>query len=121
MMNEKQTLGKWGEMEAIRILKEEGLEVIEANWTFLHLEIDIVAKDGDTLVIVEVKTRGTNEYGEPEMFVTRAKQKKLIRATNWYMEHKKLTNEVRFDVIGIVKNFDGVMTSYVKDAFSAVD
>lgn len=120
MMNEKQALGKWGEIEAIRILKEEGLEVIEANWTFLHLEIDIVAKDGDKLVIVEVKTRGTNEYGEPEMFVTRAKQKKLIRATNWYMEHKQLRNEVRFDVIGIVRNWDGMMTNYVKDAFSAV-
>lgn len=121
MMNEKQTLGKWGETEAIRILTEQGLEVIEANWTFLHLEIDIVAKDGDKLVIVEVKTRGSNEYGEPEMFVTRSKQKKLIRAANWYMEHKKLTNEVRFDVIGIVKNGNEVVTNYVKDAFSAVD
>ena len=121
MMNEKQALGKWGEIEAIRMLKENGLEVIEANWSFLHLEIDIVAKDRDQLVIVEVKTRGTNEYGEPEMFVTRAKQKKLIRAANWYMEHKKLANEVRFDVIGIVKNGNEVNANYIKDAFSPVD
>lgn len=121
MMNDKQALGKWGEMEAIRLLQLEGLQVIEANWTFLHLEIDLVAKDGDQLVIVEVKTRGTNAYGEPEMFVTRAKQKKLIRAANWYMEHKKLTNEVRFDVVGIVKNGNAIMTNYVKDAFSPVE
>lgn len=119
-MNEKQTLGKWGEIEAMRILKERGLEVIEANWTFLHLEIDIVAKDGDTLVIVEVKTRGTDAFGEPEMFVSRGKQKKLIRAANWYLENKKLTNEVRFDVVGIVKNGELVLSNYVKGAFHPI-
>ena len=121
MMNEKQALGKWGEMEAIRLLKENGLEVIEANWIFLHLEIDIVAKDGDTLVIVEVKTRSTDAYGDPEMFVSRAKQKKLIRAANWYLQNKKLNNEVRFDVVGIVQGFDGTKTRYIKDAFTALD
>lgn len=121
MMNEKQALGKWGEIEAIKLLKENGLEVIEANWTFLHLEIDIVAKDGNTLVIVEVKTRSTDAYGDPEMFVSRAKQKKLIRAANWYLQNKKLNNEVRFDVVGIVQGFDGVKTRYVKDAFTAME
>jgi putative endonuclease len=120
MMNEKQALGKWGEIEAIKLLKEHGLEVIEANWTFLHLEIDIVAKDGDTLVVVEVKTRSTDAYGDPEMFVSRAKQKKLIRAANWYLQNKKLNNEVRFDVVGIVQGFDGIKTSYVKGAFSPI-
>lgn len=120
MMNEKQALGKWGEVEAIRLLKENGLEVIEANWTFLHLEIDIVAKDGDTLVVVEVKTRGTDAYGEPEMFVTRAKQKKLIRAANWYLQNKNLANEVRFDVVGIVKNGSDFVSSYIRDAFTAI-
>ncbi len=120
MMNEKQALGKWGELEAIRLLKENGLEVIEANWTFLHLEIDIVAKDGDTLVVVEVKTRSTDAYGEPEMFVSRAKQKKLIRAANWYLQNKKLNNEVRFDVIGIVRSGDQVISKYVQCAFSAI-
>lgn len=121
MLNEKQALGKWGEIEAIRILKENGLEVIEANWTFLHLEIDIVAKDGDTLVIVEVKTRGTDAYGDPETFVTRAKQKKLIRAANWYLQNKKLSNEVRFDVIGIVREFDGMRSRYIQNAFTALE
>lgn len=121
MMNEKQALGKWGEMEAIRLLKENGLEVIEANWIFLHLEIDIIAKDGDTLVVVEVKTRSTDAYGDPEMFVSRAKQKKLIRAANWYLQNKKLNCEVRFDVVGIVQGFDGVKTRYIKEAFTALE
>jgi putative endonuclease len=120
MMNEKQSLGHWGEIEAIRILKENGLEVIEANWRFLHLEIDIVAKEGDLLVIVEVKTRGTDAYGDPELFVTRSKQRKLIRAANWYLENKKLTNEVRFDVVGIVKDHEGMKANYIRDAFTAI-
>lgn len=119
-MNEKQATGKWGEMEAIRLLKEQGLEVIEANWKFLHLEIDIVAKDGDTLVVVEVKTRGSAEYGEPETFVTRAKQKKLIRAANWYLQSKHLDCEVRFDVIGILKLGDEIEKRHVKEAFTAI-
>lgn len=118
-MNEKQEIGTWGEVEAIRMMKEQGMNVIDVNWTFLHLEIDIVAMDGDILVIGEVKTRSTNAHGEPETFVTRAKQKKLIRAANLYLEQKKLTNEVRFDVIGIVKSGNRVVKSYVKGAFGA--
>ena len=121
MMNEKQALGKWGEMEAIRLLKENGMEVIEANWIFLHLEIDIVAKDGDTLVVVEVKTRSTDAYGDPEMFVSREKQKKLIRAANWYLLNKNLNNEIRFDVVGIVQGYEGTRTSYIKEAFTSME
>lgn len=125
-MNEKQTRtealvrGKWGELEAIRMIREQGMEVLDVNWTFLHLEIDIVARDGNTLVIGEVKTRSTNAYGEPEMFVTPAKQKRLIRAANMYLQQKHLDNEVRFDVIGIVKNGNLIERSYVKDAFSTM-
>lgn len=120
MLNEKQLTGKWGEHEAIRLLKAQGLEVIEANWIFLHLEIDIVAKDGDTLVIVEVKTRSSNEYGEPETFVTRAKQKKLIRAANWYLHNKNLNMEVRFDVIGLLKTSHGTNYNYIRNAFAPI-
>ncbi len=118
-MNEKQEIGSWGEAEAILMMREQGMNVLEVNWTFLHLEIDIIAMDGDILVIGEVKTRSTNAHGEPETFVTRPKQKKLVRAANLYLEHKKLSNEVRFDVIGIVKSGNRVVKSYVKGAFGA--
>lgn len=120
MMNEKQATGKWGEIEAIRFLKEKGLEIIEANWVFLHLEIDIIAKDEGKLVIVEVKTRSSADYGEPETFVTRSKQKKLIRAANLYMQHKNLNLEVRFDVVGILKLGDEVVKRHVKEAFTVI-
>ena len=119
MMNQKQETGKWGEVEAIRLMKEQGMNVIDVNWTFLHLEIDIVALDGDMLVVGEVKTRSSNAYGEPEMFVNKTKQKKLIRAANLYLQHKHRNNEVRFDVIGILRTPRGITTNYVKDAFGA--
>lgn len=120
MMNDKQATGKWGEFEAIKFLKEKGLEIIEANWVFLHLEIDIIAKDEGKLVIVEVKTRSSAEYGEPETFVTRSKQKKLIRAANLYMQHKNLDLEVRFDVVGILRCGELVEKTYVKEAFTSI-
>jgi putative endonuclease len=120
MMNAKQATGKWGELEAIRMIKEQGMEVIEANWSFLHLEIDVVARDGTTLVIAEVKTRSSNTFGDPETFVTPAKQKKLMRAANMYLQNKHLDCEVRFDVIGILQSPQGIFKTYVKDAFTPI-
>lgn len=76
--------------------------------------------DGDQLVICEVKTRSTLANGNPEMFVNRTKQRKLMRAANLYLEQRKLTNEIRFDVIGIVKQGRFESKNYVKDAFSAL-
>lgn len=117
-MSENKIVGKWGELEAVRLLREKGFKVLDMNWTFLHLEIDIVAMDENTLVIVEVKTRGTNAFGEPETFVSKKKQSNLIRAANLYLEHKKLTNEVRFDVIGIVKEKNKLTSIHIPGAFS---
>jgi putative endonuclease len=116
-MAENQAKGKWGEEEAVRLLRQKGLEIICLNWRFLHLEIDIVAMEKNTLVIVEVKTRGSDAFGEPELFVNKTKQKKLIRAANHYLEQNRLTNEVRFDVIGIVKNKNEMRTKHIPNAF----
>jgi putative endonuclease len=114
---ENQKKGKWGEEAAMRYLRGKGFVIREMNWTFLHLEIDIVAMDGNELVIVEVKTRGTDAFGEPELFVNKTKQAKLIRAANLYLEHKKLTNEVRFDVVGIIKRNNESILKHIPGAF----
>ena len=116
-MGESQKLGKWGEDAAVQYLKKKGFEILEMNWKFLHLEIDIVAMDADELVIIEVKTRGTDAFGEPEMFVNKQKQAKLIRAANLYLEQKKLDFEVRFDVVGIVKRNNESVLKYIPGAF----
>jgi putative endonuclease len=78
-------LGKNGEELAVRHLKSNGYEILETNWRKGSLEVDIIARKGNTLVIAEVKTRSTNYFGEPEEFVTRAKQKNLIKAANSYI------------------------------------
>lgn len=116
-MNENQKLGQWGEDAALRYLRGKGFEIRELNWKFLHLEIDIVAMDKEELVIVEVKTRGTDAFGEPEMFVNKQKQSKLIRAANLYLEQKKLNCEVRFDVVGIIKRNNESVLKHIPGAF----
>ena len=114
---ENQQTGKWGEEAAMRYLRGKGFEIKDLNWKFLHLEIDIVAMDGEQLVIVEVKTRGTDAFGEPEVFVNKTKQKKLIRAANLYLGQKKLSCEVRFDVVGIVKRNNESVLRHIPGAF----
>jgi putative endonuclease len=114
---ENQKTGKWGEDAALHYLRGKGFVIRDLNWKFLHLEIDIVAMDGDKLVIVEVKTRGTDAFGEPEVFVNKTKQARLIRAANLYLEHKKLSCEVRFDVVGIVKRNNDSLLRHIPGAF----
>lgn len=117
-MTANQEKGKWGEEEALRFLRSKGFEILDLNWKFLHLEIDIVAREGKELVIVEVKTRGTDAFGEPEVFVNKTKQKKLIRAANLYLEQKNISDEVRFDVIGIVKKNNQKTLRHIPGAFA---
>jgi putative endonuclease len=110
-------MGQWGEEAATRYLRGKGFVIRDVNWKFLHLEIDIVAMHEHELVIVEVKTRGTDAFGEPEIFVNKTKQSKLIRAANLYLEQKKLDCEVRFDVIGIVKRENESVLKHIPGAF----
>ena len=79
-------LGKKGEEIAAQYLSEKGYEILERNWRNRHKEIDIIAKDGNELVIVEVKTRQNDEHGEPDLAVTLPKQTRLIYAANAYMD-----------------------------------
>src|ERR1700751_1403233 len=65
--------GKKGEEQAIAFLRELGYEIIHINWRFKHLEIDIIARENNFLVIVEVKTRKNSDFGAPETFVTKSK------------------------------------------------
>jgi putative endonuclease len=109
--------GKNGEEQAITFLKGLGYEVLASNWRFKHLEIDIVAREKDCLVIVEVKTRKDNSFGEPETFVTRSKQQKLIRAAAEYINKYEIETDVRFDIISVTTSTNQV--HHIKDAFYA--
>lgn len=93
--------GKKGEEQALAHLKGLGFEILHTNWRHKNLEIDIIAKDSGFLAIIEVKTRKNADFGEPEAFVTRKKQKKVIRAAGEYMKQFEREEEVRFDIVSV--------------------
>jgi putative endonuclease len=116
-MAEHNDLGKKGEEIAAGYLEKKGYKILEKNWRQWRNEIDLVAMDKNYLVIVEVKTRQSNFFGEPETAVTRDKQKALIRAANAYVRMKNLQCEVRFDIISIIISKTTEQVHHIEDAF----
>jgi putative endonuclease len=102
-MHTKDMLGKFGEAVAVKHLKAAGFEVISRNWRCDLGEIDIVARERDTLVVCEVKTRSGNGFGTPLEAVTREKAARLRSLASRYLEYHDLrVKRVRIDVIGIL-------------------
>ena len=96
-------LGRYGEDVAVRHLVASGMTVLERNWRCELGEIDIVARSGDVLVVVEVKTRATDTFGSPLEAVTARKAFRLRRlAARWLADHPVTPAEVRIDVIGVL-------------------
>jgi putative endonuclease len=109
-------LGQLGEVEAQRYLVEKGYRLLDLNWRFGHEEVDIIAMNSKILVFAEVKTRTNNAFGEPQEFVSKAKQRHLIRAANAYVERKDLFNEIRFDIIAVTLQ-PQKRIEHIKEAF----
>lgn len=97
-------LGRWGEDLAAAFLEEKGYAIVERDWKSGHHDLDIVAKDGSTLVIVEVKTRRNRLYGNPEEAIDYRKRRSLLSAINHYTKSHRIYSQVRFDIISIVGN-----------------
>jgi len=116
-MAEHNDLGEQGEELAAQHLIKNGYSILDRNWRFGKEEIDIIAKKGVELVVVEVKTRNSDFFGEPQAFVSRGKQSHLIRATQAYIDKHKLDLEVRFDVIGVIINQRGEKLEHLEGAF----
>lgn len=114
-----QDFGKTGEDLAAQHLINEGYQILERNWRSGHKEIDIIALKGDTLAVVEVKTRKSEDYGNPDIAVDGYKQKMLISAADAYVRYKNLEVEVRFDIISIILNGTSHKTEHIEDAFYA--
>jgi len=95
-------LGKKGESIAVAFLKKEGYQIYARNWFYDHKEIDIIARQGEEIVIVEVKTRESDYFEEPWEAVSTKKIKNLVEAAEAWLLTKELDLEVRFDVISII-------------------
>ncbi len=116
-MAQSHDIGQAGEALAAEHLKQQGCQILETNWQSNHQEIDIIARKGNILVIVEVKTRSSNFFGEPEVFVTKQKQRMLIKAANHYVAKNELDLEIRFDIISILFKDQKHRLNHIEDAF----
>lgn len=95
-------LGRYAENLAARHLRRQGYSILERNVRLGHLEIDIVARDGDTLAFVEVRSRVSGDPIPPEDTINDIKQRKLIAAAGWYLaKHKIEDTYCRFDVVAV--------------------
>ncbi|AIM35548.1 YraN family protein [Sphingobacterium sp. SG20118] len=110
--------GKLGESYAEKFLQDLGCEILLRNWRCKNLEVDLIVKDIDILVFVEVKTRRQIDYGEPFEFVDWKKKRKLTRAADYYLKKYKVQGEIRFDIVSIViADKETIQIEHIKDAF----
>lgn len=111
-------LGFKGEAIAKEYLQQLGYEILEENWTHGKAEIDLIAYQNRTIIFVEVKSRTSVAFGEPEDFVDAAKQKQMELAAIYYIELMNHQNEVRFDIVAITFKQDNTyILKHIEDAF----
>jgi len=122
MKNTKKIItGKEGEKIAAAFLKKNGYRIIEINFRCPIGEIDIVAREKDDLVFVEVKTRNSMELGYPEQAVGIRKQKKMSQLALWYLQKKKITDtNARFDVVAVTLIPEKNEVKLIKNAFDFI-
>jgi putative endonuclease len=93
--------GKKGEMLAVAFLENLGWQVLEKNWRHKRSEIDIIAREGEILVFVEVKAKSYTAFGEPEASVDDRKAAKIMEGAEEYIFSTDWHGDIRFDVIAI--------------------
>jgi putative endonuclease len=117
MKTHQQILRIDGENIATKYLIDRGYSILKRNFRNGHAEIDIIAQLNTQLVIVEVKTRNTSKYGNPEQSVSSKKQQLLAQAAEDYLLQSDLDLIVRYDIISIVKNQYKTEITHLVDAF----
>lgn len=109
-------MGKLGERLAQQYLVEHGYQIIETNWRLDKLEADIIALHEGFIVLVEVKTRRSDQFGRPEDFVNDKKMKSCVRLLNAYIRMKGRKEEGRIDVVSVVINPRGAEIELIPSA-----
>jgi putative endonuclease len=111
-------LGIEGENVAVKFLEKKGYRIIRRNYKTHIGEIDIIAQDGNTIVFVEVKTRGNESFGKPFEAVNKRKRQKLKNLALLYLKNQGMEFPVRFDVLSIFYSDKGKKEiEHIKDAF----
>lgn len=110
-----QKLGAWGEQLAARHLIGEGMVLLDRNWRGESGELDLVLREGNTLVVCEVKTRSSTGWGQPLEAVGRQKAGRLRRlAGQWMAAHAVRAPDVRIDLVGVLRTPNGPVIEHVR-------
>ena len=109
--------GEIGEIEARVFLQNHGYSILQTNWRFGHYELDIIAEKENELIIVEVKTRTSLEFEAPENAVGKDKIRRIVAATDEYIQLYDIDKSVRFDIISVYKGIDDCIIDHIEDAF----
>lgn len=118
--NEPSNIGKVGEEIAGNYLIKKGYVILEKNFRYGHGEIDIIAKDGETLVFVEVKTKKHGDFGDPLYWISRKKQLQIGKIARAYLYQKGIDEiDCRFDVITLQWEKGSYKIEHLQDAFWA--
>lgn len=117
-MAEHNELGEEGEKIAQEHLLSLGYKILETNWRKGKMEVDIIAQQQDYLVLIEVKTRSSDQFGHPEAFVDGKKQMMMAEAAENYIYDKQLTDiNVRYDILSLVISSNHCSVLHIQDAF----
>lgn len=116
-MAQHNELGKKGEQLAVDFLLENGYEIIARNYIFQKAEIDIIAKHNDMMICVEVKTRNSDFFGDPQDFVTKGKIKNLVKAMDAFIIDNEIELESRFDIVAVLLNKKIQQLTHYENAF----
>jgi len=118
MKDPRRQLGDAGEDLAAAALKKQGYQILERNYVTPLGEIDLIARHRGELVFIEVKTRRSDKFQDPRDAVTPAKQARLQRLADYYLQRKRLGEvDIRFDVVGIILSKDRPKIEIIQDAF----
>jgi len=114
--------GAEAEDAAFELLSAQGLRCLAKNYSCRSGEIDLVMRDGNALVFVEVRYRRHSRFGDPAATVTRSKQQKIIRTAQYFrQQHSDLRRlACRFDVVAATGELESVSLQWIRDAFPAV-
>lgn len=112
-----QSIGKDGEKAAAKFLEEHGYRVLKYNYRSKRAEIDLICTKEDLLIFVEVKTRSSTTYGEPETFVSENQIRSIVGAAEQFIIEYAWSGELRFDILALVRDKEEYLISHFKDAF----
>jgi putative endonuclease len=111
--------GPAAEKLAAEFLQRNGLRLIESNFRCRHGEVDLILRDGDTIVFAEVRLRSTAAFGGAAASITSGKQAKVVRAAQFYLQHARSSSPCRFDAV-LLDRLDATRVEWIQNAFEGI-